>query len=140
MGGWGILMLAGERAAGLSAIERALAPNPNSALAWNFSGWAQSYHNRSTPAIEALQQAMRLSPLDPQRWLFEGGLAHAHFAAGRYEEAIGWADRALHAQPRMLAVVEIKTAACGHIDRVEETRECLRRYCELRPGVTVASR
>jgi hypothetical protein len=39
MGGWGLIILAGERAAGLSAIERALALNPNSALAWNFFGW-----------------------------------------------------------------------------------------------------
>jgi tetratricopeptide (TPR) repeat protein len=88
MGGWGLIILAGERAAGLSAIERALALNPNSALAWNFFGWAQSYHYRPAPAIEALRQGMRLSPLDPQPWVFHGALAHAHFAAGRYEEAI----------------------------------------------------
>jgi TolB-like protein len=139
MGGWGILILAGERAAGLSAIEHALALNPNSALAWNFVGWTQSYHNRSAPAIEALKRAMRLSPLDPQRWMFEGGLAHAHFAAGRHDEAVEWADRALHAQPRALAVVVIKAAACGRLGRVDEGRECVRRYCELRPGVTVAN-
>jgi tetratricopeptide (TPR) repeat protein len=81
MGGWGIFILAGERAAGLSAMERSLALNPNSALAWNFFGWAQSYQNRPARAIEALQQAMRLSPLDPQPWVFYGGFAHAHFAA-----------------------------------------------------------
>jgi TolB-like protein len=139
MSGWGILILAGERAAGLSAIERALALNPNSALAWNFFGWTQGYHNRSAPAIEALKRAMRLSPLDPQRWMFEGGLAHAHFAASRHDEAVEWADRALHAQPRALAVVVIKAATCGHLGRVDEGRECVRRLCELRPGVTVAN-
>jgi adenylate cyclase len=132
MGGWGILNLAGDRAAGLSAIERALALNPNSALAWNFFGWAQSYHDRSASTIEALQRAMRLSPL-------YGGLAHAHFAAGRHEEAIEWADRELHAQPRMTAVVIVKAAACGHLGRVDEGRECVRRFCELRPGTTVVA-
>jgi adenylate cyclase len=138
MGGWGTLMLAGDRAAGLSAIEGAVALNPNSALAWNFFGWAQGFHNRYALAIEALQRAMRLSPLDPQRWIFYGGLAHAHFAAGCQEEAIECADRALHAQPRMTAVAAIKTAACGHLGRTEEGRECVRRFRELRPGVTVA--
>jgi len=137
MGGWGILMLAGERDAGLSAIERSLALNANCALAWNFLGWAQSYHNQAGLAIEAHQRAMRLSPLDPQPWVFYGGLADAHFAAGRYEEAIEWADRALHAQPRMIAVVGVKAAACGHLGRIDEGRECVRRYDELRPGSTV---
>jgi adenylate cyclase len=134
MGGWGVLILAGERAAGLSAMERSLALNPNCALGWCFFGWAQSYYNRSTLAIEALQRAMRLSPLDPQPFVFYGGLAHAHFAAGRYEEAIEWADRALHAQPRMTAVVGMKAAACGQLGRVEEGNEYVRRLCALNPG------
>jgi tetratricopeptide (TPR) repeat protein len=100
---------------------------------------AQSYHYRPAPAIEALRQGMRLSPLDPQAWVFHGALAHAHFAAGRYEEAIEWADRALRAQPRMVAVVAIKAAACGYLGHVDEGREYVRRYRELRPGATVAS-
>ena len=68
MGGWTILTLGDDRAAGLSAIDHALRLNPNSALAWNFLDWAQSFHNRSAPAIDALEQAMRLSPLDRLRW------------------------------------------------------------------------
>ena len=82
---------------------------------------------------------MRLSPLDPFRWGFYGGLAHAHFGAGRCEEAIEWADRALHAQPRMPAVVAIKAAACAHLGRVEDASTCIRRFCELRPGATIGS-
>ena len=138
MGGWTILALNGDRAAGLSAIEQALALNPNCALAWCFFGWTQGFHfhNRSALAIEALERAIRLSPRDPLRWVFFGGLAHTYFAAGRYEEAIEWADRALHAQPRMPAVVAVKAAACAHLGRIEEARACVRHFCELRPGGT----
>jgi TolB-like protein len=139
MGGWGVLILAGEHAAGLSAMERSLALNPSSALARCFFGWAQSYNRRPAAAIEALRQAMRLSPLDPQPWVFHGGLAHAHFAAGRHEEAIEWADRALHAQPRMTAVVGIKAAACGQLGHVEEARECVRRFCALNPSLSTVA-
>ena len=35
-------VLAGEHASGLNAIERALALNPNCALAWAFCGWARA--------------------------------------------------------------------------------------------------
>jgi hypothetical protein len=82
---------------------------------------------------------MRLSPLDPLRWVFYGGLAHAHFGASRCEEAIEWAERAWHAQPRMPAVVAIKAAACAHLGRVEDASACVRRFCELRPGATIGS-
>jgi len=133
MGGWTVLTLGGDRAAGLSAIEHSLALNPNSALAWSFFGWAQAFHNRSAPAIEALERAMRLSPLDPLRWAFFGGLAHAHLAAGRLEAAIEWADRALDAQPRMPAVVAVKAAACAHLGRGADASACIKRLRGLRP-------
>ena len=139
MGGWTILTLGRDRPAGLSAIEHALALNPNSALAWAFFGWAQSFYNQSAAAIDALERAMRLSPLDPLRWVFYGGVAHAHFAAGRYDEAIEWADRALHAQPIMPAVAAIRAAAYAHRDRLDDAQACVRRFCELRPGSTIGS-
>ena len=133
MGGWTVLTLGGDRAAGLSAIEHSLALNPNSALAWSFFGWAQAFHNRSAPAIEALERAMRLSPLDPLLWVLFGGLAHAHLAAGRLEAAIEWADRALDAQPRMPAVVAVKAAACAHLGRGADASACIKRLRGLRP-------
>ena len=139
MSGWSIFAIAGDGAAGLSAIERALELNPNSALAWTFCGWLHGYLNRPALAIEALQRAMRLSPLDPQRFGFYGALALAHLVDGRYEETIEWADRALHEQPRATAVVEYKAAACGHLARAEHGRECVRRLRELRPWSTIAS-
>ncbi len=137
MGGWGILMLGGKHSLGLRTIERALTLNPNSAYAWNFCGWARALVNRPAPAIEALQRAMRLSPYDSHRSMFYGGLALAHLVAGGHEEAAEWADRALHENPRMTAVVFFKAAACGHLGRVEEGRECVRRLEELVPGSTV---
>jgi adenylate cyclase len=122
MGGFGLAVLAGERASGLRAIERALAFNPNSALAWNFCGWLHGWSNRPDSAIEALHRAIRLSPLDPERWVFYGGLALAHLVAGAYEEAIEWADRALHENPRATAVLGVygyKAAAYGYLGRIQ---------------------
>jgi adenylate cyclase len=47
-----------------TAIDRALAFNPNSAHAWVVCGLVRCYRGQPDPAIEAFQQAMRLSPLD----------------------------------------------------------------------------
>src|SRR5271169_260946 len=137
MAGLAIADLAGEHAAGMNAIDRSLALNPNSAYAWNASGWMRC-GSKPDLAIEALERAMRLSPLDPQRWMFEGGLALAHMAAGRYEEAMEWADRALLEQPRAAAIVRCKVVLCGCLSRLDEARRWLARLLQAQPGLTVA--
>ena len=91
------------------------------------------------PAIEASQQAMRLSPLDPLAFAYMAGIAFAHMAAGRYEEAIEWADRTLHAQPRYVVAMRFKLVCLAHLGRTEEAGELLKRVLELSPGLTIAA-
>jgi adenylate cyclase len=139
LAGTTIIFLAGEPAAALAAIDRALALNPNSALAWGVRGWALSSQNQLIPAIEAQQQAMRLSPPDPLAFLFSAGLAFAHLAAGGYKEAIEWADRTLHAKPRHLVTMRIKLVCLAHLGRTDDTSEWLKRVLALQPGLTIAA-
>jgi adenylate cyclase len=136
MGGWALATMAFEHAAGLSAIERSLALNPNSATAWMFCGWLYSFANRPEPAIDAFKRSLRLSPCDPVRWSFEGGLGFAHLLAGRCEEALEWADRALHAYPKATFMYGCKAAACGYLGRAGAARECIRRLSEFVPDFT----
>src|SRR6266436_6922289 len=58
LAGTTILFLAGEPAAAVAAIDRALTLNPNSALAWGARGWVLGLQNQLIPAIEADQQAI----------------------------------------------------------------------------------
>ena len=100
-------------------------------------GYVWFFQNRPGPAIEAFERAVRLSPLDPLGYLFSSGVAFAHFGAGRYEEAIDWADRSLRELPRYAASVRIKLVLCGLLGRVREARDCLARMLELQPGLTI---
>jgi tetratricopeptide (TPR) repeat protein len=138
MAGWTIAYLAGEHLAAASAIERSLALNPNSAYAWVASGSVFCLRNMPGPASKALQRAMRLSPLDPLGWAFKGHLAFAHLVAGRYDEAVDWADQCLHEQPRHTSAIRTKVASCAHLGRMEEARDWLGRLLELQPGLTIA--
>ena len=49
----------------LSAIERSLQLNPNSAQGYTGGGWVNAHAGRPLVAIEHFHRAMRLSPLDP---------------------------------------------------------------------------
>ena len=82
---------------------------------------------------------MRLSPVDPLgARAFTIGLAAAHLAAGRYEEAIEWADRSLAAQPNYRPALRVKVICCVHLGRNDEARDWLGRLLELEPGLTIA--
>jgi adenylate cyclase len=88
--------------------------------------------------MEAFERAMRLSPLDPQIHLFTCGMAFAHIAAGRYEDAMEWVDRSLHELPRYRASMYVKVALCAHLGRLEEARDRLCRLQQMLPGLTIA--
>jgi len=138
MAAWTLSAFTGEHATAASVIDRALMLNPNAAHAWMVSGLVSVNQNRPDRAIEAFDRATRLSPLDPLGRGFTLGLALAHLAAGRYEEAIEWADRSLAAQPGYRPALRTKAACCAYLDRIEEARNWVSRMLELEPGLTIA--
>jgi tetratricopeptide (TPR) repeat protein len=139
MAGVTLWFLSGEINTAERVIARALALNPNSAHAWNASGWVSCYQNQPNQGIESLLQAMRLSPFDPLGWMFSSGLALSYLIAHRFEEAVEWADRSVLDQPRFGIGMRIKAVLCAHLDRIEEAHEWVRRALELQPGLTVAT-
>jgi TolB-like protein len=136
--GFTLAFLAGENDAALSAIDRAIVVNPNFALAFGLRALVLVFLNRPDEAILAAQQAMRLSPHDPLTFLFVQANAFAHLAAGRYEAGMPWADEALR-QNGGLPALRFKLTFCGHLGRLNEAKECLRRLRELHPEPTVSS-
>jgi adenylate cyclase len=132
-------LFAGDHATATIAVDRALILNPNCAHAWRARGYVLVRQNRPEPAIDAFQRAMRLSPLDPFGFLFTAGIAAAHLAAGRYAEAIEWADRSSREFPRYESSTRYKVIALAHLGHIKEASECLARELELHPGLTIAA-
>jgi adenylate cyclase len=122
----------------VGCLDRALLADPNYANAWMWRGNARAYLGDAERAIEDLQQALRLSPLDATIWIAQTTMANAHFLRGRYEEAISWASMALHQRPNSLSGLRVAIAAnalAGHLDRA---RQLVERYRELDPDVRLA--
>src|SRR5262249_48021304 len=89
-------------------------------------------------AIEAIERARRLSPFDPYAFFYAVNIAIAHLAARRFEQAIEWADRALHEQPRAVGTMRVKAAANAHLGRFDEARAELSRALAIDPKLTIA--
>jgi adenylate cyclase len=139
MAGWTLSVFTDELETAANVVARALTINPNSAHGWMASAIASLAQCRPDAAIEALERAIRLSPLDPLgARAFTGLLAMAHFRAGRYEEAVEWVDRSLAAQPDYRTALLVKIAALAQLGRSAEARDWLGRVLEVEPGLTIA--
>jgi adenylate cyclase len=128
---------AGEHGVAAAAVDRALTLNPNCALAWTVRGVVLGNIDQPGAAIEAFERAMRLSPLDRHRRNFTNGIAHAHLTAGRYEEAIDWAERTLREEPGYRGAIVAKVVGCAHLDRIEEARAAVGQLVQSLSGYTI---
>ena len=88
---------------------------------------------RPEEALPMLEKAARLSPQDPLMHEFLFSMASAHFAAGRYEEAIRFARRSLDLQPGQPGAWRVIAAASGYRGRIVEARAACEKMMELAP-------
>src|SRR5262249_39696820 len=135
---WTLFILAGEAAMAAAALDRALAFNPNAAQAWRIRGQIHALRTQPETAIEALERARPLSPVDQMAFGNAVSTAIAHLAAHRFEQAIEWADRNLHEQPRSTAAMRVKLVANAHLGRLDDARVELSRVLAIDPRLTIA--
>ena len=135
--GLALAQLAGDNAAALSALDRAIVLNPNFALAFGHRAVVLAYLNRPDEAILSAQQAIRLSPRDPGMFSFCQALSLAHLTAGRYEEGLRWAEEALRENGGMSAM-RLKLSLCGHLGRHADVSASLRQVREFDSEPTIA--
>ena len=131
-------LAAGENETALAALDRATELNPNYAIAHAQRNYLLAWLNRPDEAIAAAERAVRLSRNDPVAFEPPHALCLAQLAAGRYEEALLWADRAVRANSGAPAL-RVKLSLCGHLGRLEEAEKCLRLLRETHPEPTVAA-
>jgi tetratricopeptide (TPR) repeat protein len=101
-------------------------------------GYIHALRNQPEAAIEAVERARRLSPFDPFTFSCADSTAIAHLAARRFEQAIEWADRALHDQPRTVTAMRVKVVAFAHLGRLDAARAELSRMLAIDPKLTIA--
>jgi TolB-like protein/class 3 adenylate cyclase/tetratricopeptide (TPR) repeat protein len=141
MAAYGLAIATFDHTTALSALDRALVLNPNSAHAWGTKALVESLRGdaRAAVAVEASNRAIRLSPLDPLSYIYKFAGALAYLGAGQYQEAMGWIDDALREQPRFHASFRVKVALCGLLGQSEEGRDWLVRLLDLQPGLTITA-
>jgi TolB-like protein len=139
MAGHAIARVVGDVVTGASLIDRALLLNPNLASAWLSGGWVRVWLGEADQALERFSRAMRFSPVDLLLFNMQAGTAAAHFMAGRDEDALSWAEKALADQPAFGPALRVAAASYALSGRPEEAKRMLTRVREADPGVRLSN-
>jgi TolB-like protein len=138
-GGHALSHLTGDVDGGIALLDRARLLNPNLAPAWFLGGILRALRGETDAAIEHLTHAVRLSPLDPEMFRMQVGMALAHFFAGRLDLATEWAEKGLGNLPSFLPPVALLAASHAHSGRMDKARLAMQRLRELDPALRLCN-
>jgi len=119
-------------------LEKALLIDPNSAWAWQRSGWLNMYLGNPQIAIEHFERSLRLSPLDPIKFNSYVGIGAAHADAGRYDEAVEWVEKGLRERPDAVWAYRTLASAYANAGRLQEARDAVATLLQTYPKVTIS--
>jgi adenylate cyclase len=119
-------------------IDRALVLDPNFAWAWVFGAWVKTWMSDPEAAIERATRAMRLSPHDPAIFMIQIVIASAHYTARRYDEALSWAEAALHEKPDMVVLLYTAAASAAQAGQLTKAREIMAHLRAVDPTLSLS--
>jgi TolB-like protein len=123
----------------IALLDRALVLNPNLAAAWFLGGFLRLWHGEPDDAIERFAHAMRLSPLDPEMYRMQAGTAMAHLLAGRFDDALSWAEKAFREMPVFVMVIATIAASHALAGRTDEAGRAMHHLRRLDPALSLAN-
>jgi adenylate cyclase len=120
----------------IAHYQRAIELNPNFALAHGYLSLQLGYAGEAEAAIEVGHKAIRLSPRDPELFHFHVGISTGHFVAGRYAEAVTWANKVIAERPETPGGHRLLVASLAQSGQIAEARRAMERLLSITPSVT----
>ncbi len=134
-----IMLLEGNARRALGFVERALRADPNHAWAWIRRGFGLIYTGHPDEALTCFARAERLSPLDPFAFNIHVGIGLAHFAAGRYADAVPYPQMVLDERPGLTWPYRDLAAYRAQAGDLAGAKDALEKFVYLRPPMTLAA-
>jgi len=130
-----VLASFGEDIGAMTAlVDRALALNPNYARGWGISALLRLWADQPDLAVQHVNTALRLSPLDKVNPAFLI-LGAAHFFSRRFDAALPQLLRAIQDDPGFPIVYRLLASCYAHLGRLDEARQIVRRLRTITPVV-----
>lgn len=130
-------MMQRHTAESITAFETAVRLDPSSAIAHCYLSHGHAFAGHDREAIAHAETAMRLSPMDPETAMFYGGLAVAHYTAGRYERTLHYSGELLRLRPGFQGAQRLRCAALAQLGRIAEAQQFLEQVKVGQPQLTL---
>jgi class 3 adenylate cyclase len=117
----------------------AIRVNPNDALAWLYRGSNLLFADSGASAVQSVSRALRVSPLDPAKYLYDCVAASAAFVHGDYLEAERFSGLSIKANRLHASTWRVRVAALSMLGRDEDARQAARNLMDVEPMLTVAT-
>ena len=135
----GILYLHTKRAAaGIAECEHALALNQNLAAAHGFAGLGKILTGRANETEAEIVEAMRLSPRDPQAYIWLKFAGDAKGVLELHDEELIWRTRSIEANRNFPLSYFSMAALLAQLNRLEEARKAFEAGLALDPNFSIA--
>jgi len=138
MAGFALWQLRVDFDGAMELYDRAIALNPSSAQALTLRGWGFASAGQPGEAIKLLQQARRLSPVDPEAFFTMSAMGFAYMTVGRFGEALDWTRRALRERPTFGPALRFHAVCLAELGRLSEAHGAVARLLELEPSLTLS--
>lgn len=122
------------------AIDRmqcAVSVNHSHSLAWLLKGITHAFIDQPEQAAQAVERALKLSPLDPRRSYYEAIAAGALVGTDQHERTIALAESSLRANRLHASPLRALATAQWYSGREQDARDSVRRLIEVDPKFTV---
>jgi adenylate cyclase len=115
----------------IGLIDRALALNRSSVLAWRISGWVRVAAGDSDRAIADFATVNRLDPRSTVRATTLAGIGVAHFLARRLDQAAAALLASMQVAPSYVTPYYYLAACYAHLGRHDDARDTIRLLATL---------
>jgi tetratricopeptide (TPR) repeat protein len=136
-----VLAWSGQADDAIVECERAIALNPNFAMAYWMLARALCYLGRSEEALAQADQAERLSPRDllarGNTGVSNNVRAVACFHAGRYRDGADYARKAIIESPNLTPAHRVLVVNCALAGEIDEARMALQSLKRLIPDISL---
>jgi adenylate cyclase len=141
LAGHAVAFFAHDLDAGRAALERAITLNGNSAQILGSNGWLRLYAGDFDVARDHFTRAMRLSPLDPELYFFQTGLAEALVLGEPAEPSRGLelVQKALVGRPNWRAALQARIFCLVRLGRLDEATDTARQFLVIWPDFSLSA-
>ena len=124
---------------GEALFNKALEANPSNALAWLLKGTMHTFKGEGDLAVAHTRKAMKLSPLDPQKYYYDSLLASAELVAGNYNKALLAIESSYKMNRNHASTLRVRTMLLSILGKTSQAADSGKELLELTPHFTVSA-